>query len=357
MAVPRGTTWPRDPHTEAKHRILEGYLQAYFPIMAKQFKDVGVGFVDAFAGPGEYDDGGEGSPIIALRTARRHEVVSCGTGFHFVFIEKAKKRSEHLAGMLKSESIPSTVSITHVTGACDEVLLPTLEDLGLCARPLFVNLDGWGVDTPYEVIARIGASKRPEVMITFNSQWLTRFAEKQDAEAGDRVFGDDAWREVVEQPTEKKKRWLVDLYRARLAECGFTHQLTFELDDEGGQPLFLVFGTSSEAGVEKMKDAMWRIDASSGSRFKDPRDPNQTVFDLSDRAPNLTVLGEQILEFLEAGERTMAEIQRFALLETIFKKAHAPLAVKQLGDKGKVTCKPARAYADYKVMLAPVTLF
>ena len=72
-----------------------------------------------------------------------------------------------------------------------------------------------------------------------------------------------------------------------------------------------------------MKDSMWKVDASSGSRFRDPRDPNQTVFDLSDRQPMLSVLGGQILEYLESGSHSMEEIQRFTLLETIFKKSHA----------------------------------
>ena len=150
---------------------------------------------------------------------------------------------------------------------------------------------------------------------------------------------------------------MVDEYRKRLAECGFSHQLTFELVDEKSHPLFLVFGTGSDHGVEKMKDAMWHVDPGSGSHFRDPRDPNQIAFDLSDSAPDLRVLRNQILDSLKEGPRSLADLQRFALLETIFKGTHATAVVKGLEADHLVEARHARAHSDYEVRLAPPTLF
>src|SRR5579872_5858597 len=96
MAVPTAIVMDRDPHTEAKHRILGNYLAAYFPIMTSRFADEGLCFVDAFAGSGEYTDGGEGSPLIALRTATRPEVTGSGCALDFVFIEANPGRMAHL---------------------------------------------------------------------------------------------------------------------------------------------------------------------------------------------------------------------------------------------------------------------
>src|SRR2546428_3115649 len=68
-SVKHGTVWPADPHTLAKIEILKGYLNAYFPILGQSKRGQNILLVDGFAGPGEYSNASEGSPIVALRTA------------------------------------------------------------------------------------------------------------------------------------------------------------------------------------------------------------------------------------------------------------------------------------------------
>lgn len=63
MAVPTTTLWAREPHTAAKHQMLSGYLQAWFPIIASTFGSGGLTYVDTFAGPGEYTGHELGSPL------------------------------------------------------------------------------------------------------------------------------------------------------------------------------------------------------------------------------------------------------------------------------------------------------
>jgi three-Cys-motif partner protein len=351
MAVPTEVIWDRDPHTKAKHKILGTYLAAYFPIMASKFSNDGVCFIDAFAGSGQYTDGGEGSPLIALRAAERHVVIDTGCALDFVFIEEDPRRLAHLKELLAEQQTRFDVSTRE--GRCQDLLEPTLSELGLWQRPMFVNLDGWGVDTPYRLVRRIGESKRPEVLVTFGSQWFTRFAEKYELDIGDLVFGDEQWRAVAKLPTHQKRRFLVDEYRRRLAACGFKFQLTFELIDEGGHPLFLVYGTSSLYGVRKMKDAMWSVDPSGGSKFRDPRDPNQLSFGLSEDSPDLRLLKAQILEQLQGGtDISLRVLQDFALLETVYKEVHASSAVKELKAAGKVDMTPGPSNDNRMVSLA-----
>lgn len=69
MPAIRDVVWERDPHTAAKHQLLYGYLNAWFPIMSTSFARQGIRFVDGFAGPGEYTNSGESSPVIAMRQA------------------------------------------------------------------------------------------------------------------------------------------------------------------------------------------------------------------------------------------------------------------------------------------------
>lgn len=67
MAEPAEKLWAIEPHTIAKHIILRKYLGAWFPIMGRYNKK--LLYFDGYAGPGEYDDGEPGSPIIALTEA------------------------------------------------------------------------------------------------------------------------------------------------------------------------------------------------------------------------------------------------------------------------------------------------
>jgi three-Cys-motif partner protein len=68
MAAPRQTIWPLEPHTRAKHEILKRYLQAWMVILSQgRFPE--ILYIDGFAGPGQYEGGEAGSPIIALDTA------------------------------------------------------------------------------------------------------------------------------------------------------------------------------------------------------------------------------------------------------------------------------------------------
>lgn len=56
--------WKRDDQTQGKHLVLQHYLTGWFPILGRS--NDRLLFVDGFAGPGEYADGEQGSPLIAL---------------------------------------------------------------------------------------------------------------------------------------------------------------------------------------------------------------------------------------------------------------------------------------------------
>jgi len=172
------------------------------------------------------------------------------------------------------------------------------------------------------------------------------------------VYGETGWREVAnESNPAAKKRFLVERYRTRLRDAGFPFALTFEMVDEGGHALFLVFGTGNRLGVEKMKDAMWRVDKVGGQRFRDPRDVNQLTFELLDSDPDLTLLKAQLLDQLDSGPRTLAALKEFALIETIFKATHVDPAVRNLERRHKVERGSGRSHEDVSVRLAPPSLF
>lgn len=358
MAAPTSVLWDRDPHTKAKHDMLSRYLDAWFPIVASRWSDTGVTYAEGFAGPGEYANGGLGSPLLALQAAMRPEVSKHPTEVRMIFVEKSPDRLGHL-GALVGRRCPdrARIPVSYINHPCETHLLPALDDAGGWAGPMFVNLDGWGVDTPYHIVKRIGESRSSEVLITLKTQWFARFATVADVQAGDIVFGETGWRDVALQPAGEKKRFLAERYLGRLHDAGFKYTLTFEMVDEGGNGLFLVFATDKLLGVEKMKDAMWSVDKVRGQRFRDPRDLSQLTFEAIDSDPDLALLSQQLFARLQAGPQSLEELKDYTLRETMFKKAHTDPAVRRLEADGKVERGSARRHEDVIVQLAQPKLF
>lgn len=352
MAVPTSVIWKRDPHTAAKHEILRGYLMAWFPILSNGFSKQNITYVDAFAGPGEYTCGSEGSPLIALRQALRSEVTSSGARVSLVFIEEDVRRLDHLnvlvAQTFPPASRPKNVHIFSHAGDCRQLLAPALSEARAWDAPMFINLDGWGTDTPYAVLHQLGRQERSEVLITFARGWPIRNATRdEDTHNLDEFFGESGWRDIAAQgaPLEKKRN-LLTYYTGRLRKAGFPFSLPFELVDEGGRELLLVYGTKHEKGLARMKDAMWQVDKVHGQRFRDPKDVNQLALPIEEE-PDLTLLKRQLLaRVVETGGQTLDELKRFTLLDTLFREPQATQAVKQLEEEFVVDVDRKRSHAD-----------
>lgn len=357
--MPTDLLWERDPHTAAKHTLLRRYLSAWFPIMARQFRDTGITFLDAFAGPGEYTNSKESSPSIAMAQAMRHEVASSGAQTRLIFIEDDRRRAAHLEGLLANHFSPSVRPATLVTrvhhGKCGDLYEQAVAGVGGWAGPVFANLDGWGADTDLKMVQRVAQQQSSEVLVTFKDQFFIRFANGEQ-EAGERVFGHADWRSVDQLPTSQKKGFLLGLYRECLHNAGFAYVLTFEMIDEGGHSLYLFFGTTSEIAVQKFKDGLWEVDGVAGQRFRDPRDRNQMSFDILQ--PDFTPLANGIIELLEVRDHNMAELCRHALLETIYKETHVKPVVDSLIDQRMVEqVRTGRSYEERVLRLAPASLF
>jgi three-Cys-motif partner protein len=367
VAPPRTLLWERDPHTAAKHQLLNRYLMAWFPIVARYSRG-GVTYVDGFAGPGKYTNSDESSPTIAMSQACRTEVAKWTNPLRLVFLESDARRVEHLRSLLLKNypvsALPAVLDIEIVHGDCENDLLPTLDRVGAWKGPVFANLDGWGVDTPFDVVKRIAENESSEVLVTFADSFFKRFAKLKDNSAGDNVFGDTHWREVANLPTTQKRPFLVAEYRERLHSIGLVHTLTFEMVDEGGHTLFLIFGTSRIDGVEKMKDALWKVDAAAGQRFRDPKDPGQLAFTFND--PDFTSLKKDLVKQMRDGEQNLDTLGTYTLAETVYKRSHAETALDLLIDEKiveKTSTGRSAAEKVYRLLndgepsAAPLSLF
>ncbi|MFC9327003.1 three-Cys-motif partner protein TcmP [Kitasatospora sp. NPDC057015] len=345
MVVPKEPTWHRDPHTAAKHDVLRQYLQAWAPILLSR-NDI-VTYAEGFAGPGIYKGGEAGSPVIAHQVLAGSLRQRAGKRVKMVLVEEDGRRKteleQQLAHARENQPGPELARLeTHVTqGGCHPDLLRNLAQTGSLGHPMFVLLDGFGSpEVPFALLQQVARHRSSEVMITFQPQFLVRFAQKDGTHraAGDAFFGNSDWHSVFALPSNEKAPYLRDQYRRTLRAAGFDHSLSFEMIDEKRHLLYLIFGTSHEKGVEKMKEAMWKVDTTTGVRYCDPKDPDQQVLELT-LEPDTGPLRRILIEYLRSSPDgfTVAALQRFALLETVYRPAQVIPALTRLREEKRIT--------------------
>lgn len=141
---PKKTVWSLEPHTRGKHEVLRHYLAAWFPILGSFAGR--VAFVDGFAGPGEYEHGEAGSPLIALDAFRKHASRWKGEAV-FLFIEQDADRAEHLARLIGNQEKPANCRIEVAAADFERKMTAVLDAIpaGSTLAPAFVMLDPFGV--------------------------------------------------------------------------------------------------------------------------------------------------------------------------------------------------------------------
>jgi three-Cys-motif partner protein len=349
--------WPLEPATAAKHRLYQRYLDAWWPILLQpsswdnKLRDR-VTYLDAFAGPGRYKGGEEGSPVFALARLLNHAAADrmylSRDRVELLFIERERAVYDFLRDELTRkfgnlDDLPVNVVARHAeAGAAAEMVLG---ETGAWGYPILGVFDSWGnVNVPWHLMRRLAHNPSSEVIVTFGPNWFSR-REKQEPEQLDMVFGGrEYWQPADEErrPDERWRAWLAT-YRSALGRAGFRYQLQFQIVPRTGQPLYLVYGTGHEKGVEVMKDAMWEVDGIDGMGFRDPRTrgglaPGQQPLFGAEEHPELL---ELVLQRLAKGPASLQQLRHWLLVETArWQPKHAGQAARTLRDEGQVSVSP-----------------
>jgi three-Cys-motif partner protein len=328
---PKTKLWKREPHTEGKHLVLQGYLKAWLPIVGSW--NTRILFIDGFAGPGEYEGGEEGSPVVAMRTLVEHaakQVIRAEVVF--VFIEENEERAEHLEGLVEQwrPRLPDGAKVHVVQGTFDRSLAELFDQLDEQKRrlaPALVMIDPFGIKgTPMEVVERILSNRTCEVYVTFMYDWVNRFITTPEFEPHlTDLFGTDRWKEAKELSGEERRTHLYRLYEDQLRKAGAKQVVHFDLWEENRLVYSIFFGTQHHTGCDRMKNAIWKIAPYGDFSF---RGSNQLVLgvdqptyeplkqSLMDRFAGedwLTI--EEVLEFVasDATEYHTSQVKRPAL--------------------------------------------
>ena len=337
---PETTVWPIEPHTNGKHLVLRHYLNAWLPIMLRSNER--VLYIDAFAGPGEYEGGELGSPLIAVNSFINHSRVSDAKGsIAFEFIEANIDRYRHLQSVMARQvtHLPSNATWEAHNGTFDDRMTKVLNQLDIQRQslaPALVMIDPFGVsDTPMSTVQRILQNPKAEICLTFMYDTVKRFATAShydDALTG--LFGSEKWKEGVDIKDENGKfAFFVDLYKSGLKEAGAKQLLHFAIGREDRRNYYaIIYATKSTKGSDVMKKAMWKVAPNGDYRFIGGN-LNQIAF--GEGIVDYNQLQRQLVDrFHGKGWVHMAEIEDFVMSDaTLFHSGH--LKSKALTPMGK----------------------
>lgn len=294
MSAPTDTIWEIEPHTSAKHKILENYLQAWFPILNRYNER--IIYLDGFCGPGRYSGGEPGSPLIAINTALTHRRKMTGE-LVFIFVDEAPDRIANLKSELSRIGLPEHFKVHAECGKFDEVIGGILDKLEIGRQslaPTFAFVDPFGFSgVPFALLEKLLVNPKCEIFVTFMVDWMNRFLESPNEAIRDHIvefFGTSDVLKVADLGTERKAR-LLEYYKERLStKADYVRE--FEMRNEEGRVIYyLVFATKNSLGHLKMKEAMWRVDTYGDYRFSDKTNPDQVVlFRLDHGTPLCNIL-------------------------------------------------------------------
>jgi hypothetical protein len=160
----------------------------------------------------------------------------------------------------------------------------------------------------------------------------------------------DAWRLVASLARGKAREVVFTVpeveraaeYRERLRAAGLASTVAVELVDEDGRAQLLVFATGDNRHLATFKNELWAVDEFAGIRYRDPRDAEHTLVDIS-LAPQLVPLRRVLLaELARRGSCSVADLQKHTLLETIYRPADAVGALTSAVSAGDITREPEK---------------
>lgn len=319
--------WPIEPHTEAKHVILRKYLDAWLPIISRYNEK--IVYVDGFAGPGEYSDGQEGSPILAIKAVKEH-ILPLRAKIQMLFIEKLKDRCDFLKRKIETMEIPKNIKHEVVCGEFNDVISSILKEgkeNRLHLAPSFVFIDPFGFGgIPLQTIKEIMKNPKCEVLITFMYEEINRFLSVGVSEKHlTATFGTEEWSNTPQDNPMTRLVFLHSLYKKQLESLGganIRYVKSFKMKNKFNKAdYFLFFGTNNLVGLEKMKEAMWKADKLGQFEFSDATYfPFQGV--LFEKKPNYLQLKKTILEKYGGESISSKKLGNFIVEETSFLRSH-----------------------------------
>lgn len=306
-------------HSEAKVKLLGEYLKRYLNIISNDGFTQEINMYDLFCGPGLYEDGGEGSPIVTLRQVKDTYYSSISRkpnklpkiNCHFNDIDVTRTDTLQKAVKNKSLHYPEFGTINYSNNDYKDlvsILSKTFKTFQNKKAFVFIDPFGYKDIKSEHIKGLMNCSKKSEVLLWLPTQHMYRFSKNGTPEA---------LLEFIEELTQYKE-WKesdsVWKFIAQLKE-GFQSYLgesfyvdNFSIKKEENTVFCLYFFTSHIKGFEKMLEAKWEIDTEQGRGWEYSGNTFNLFSELKTNA-----LEEKLEGFLKEKKRFNCEVYEFTL--------------------------------------------
>jgi three-Cys-motif partner protein len=328
----------RDPlreHSRIKVRLLGEYLRTYFSIVGNDAYTNSITIRDLFCGEGKYKRGGEGSPLIIMRSISD-------------FIENQKGKGRRVPPISIHFNDEEEWKIQNVKDALREAELDELNNCtitfttesyakhinSLLGRRLqgknfkeFIFIDPYGYkNVSAEHIRDLVIRQGVEVLLFVPIHFMYRFESIMQQFIAE-LLAIENWNPSTNAMDYALK--LKSAFQMLVGTKGFADHFFIRTDNKS---LFcLYFFCHHIKALEMMLSAKWRIDKESGTGLS----PESSQFSLFSEFPQLleSEIEPKLLEFLSEKPRGNGEVYEFILREG-FLPAHTTAFLLSLQDGG-----------------------
>lgn len=257
------------PWSVIKDEVLSSYLPVYLAKVNSMGRPILI--VDGFAGPGVFDDGSIGSPLIICASAEKY----AKGNYQAFFINKRREHHEKLTSVLAKGNW-SGPSVVPILGNTIEIL-PHLPG-AIRNHTVFLYLDPFGpTGSPFSLLEPFLMRNQiysTELVLMMHMPVIHRLAARVKVEEGrgtdpgiqkthtrlTDVFGGDYWKPIMFVPdlsAEERENRLINAYMSKLAKyLPYVGSCPVRASQTERIKYFIVFASRHPHAMLEMNQAM-----------------------------------------------------------------------------------------------------
>ena len=257
------------PWSKIKDEILQQYMPPYLSKVATLHKPIIL--IDAFAGPGKFEDESAGSPLIIYSAAKKY----LKDNYLAIFVNKKTKHHRQLSHVFSGVD-----NVILIRGSADKFLAEVRNVL--TDHTVFLYLDPFGLKgcefSVIEPFLQRDQEYSTEIVINLNISTVHRLAARKAVEEGrantpeiqafhrqlTKALGGDYWKEILlsrnSKKTEEKAEELMAKYCNKILDIGspgaFSAYCPVREKEGGTIKYYLAFYSRSQHAMLLMNDIM-----------------------------------------------------------------------------------------------------